>query len=45
MKKLQEMINYEHNYLESVGRADEQGVVDALREQGEGTMLRLVVWR
>lgn len=45
MKVLQEIINTEANYLESVGRQDKQGVVRVARGESAGAVVRLCLWR
>jgi len=45
MEALRPIINDPHNYFESAGKADQQGLYNALQEQGEGTVIRACLWR
>ncbi len=44
MKTFKEITTNPRTYIESVGRYDRQHVVQAVQEQGEGTVLRTCFW-
>lgn len=45
MKKTTELINDPYAYLESAGRLDKSGLTAALKDGGEGTVIRACLWR
>lgn len=45
MKALRPIINDPHNYLESAGKADQDGLYAALQDGGENTVIRACLWR
>jgi hypothetical protein len=45
MKLLQPLINNPAAYLESAGRTDKANLGQALRERGQGSVLRVCLWR
>jgi len=45
MKAFKNILADPRGYFESAGRADQNGLHDALQDQGEGTVIRACLWR
>lgn len=45
MKAIQRLLQDPAAYLESAGKQDKEGLMQALKEEGAGTALRVCLWR
>ena len=43
-KTINEILQDKHCYVESIGRDDRQGLIDAVHDRGADTVLRLGLW-
>jgi hypothetical protein len=45
MKNTDSIIRDPNSYIESIGRADKDGLLKAIKEKGRGTAIRVCLWR